>query len=144
MEQDIVTGMPAAVGYTTGGRSSRRRGISDKDMLFFSSEQHGVQTREILAGQRFEAEHLRDAIHANEVAIEKGSAATALAICDSKHELARQLAECCCEIRKEVADVKATVLENDARRVRDDLAQCRTELLLMRSGGNGNGNSARG
>jgi hypothetical protein len=41
------------------------------------------------------------------------------------------------EVRREVAEVKATVLAVDANRIRDDLAQCRAELLAAR-GGNGN------
>jgi hypothetical protein len=46
-------------------------------------------------------------------------------------------------VRKEVADVKATVLSVDAHRIRDDLAQCRAELLAARSHGGGHGNSGK-
>lgn len=46
MDQEIVTGMPAAVGYTASGR---RRGWSSKDTQFASALDHGEQTRDILS-----------------------------------------------------------------------------------------------
>jgi hypothetical protein len=57
--------------------------------------------------------------------------------------LAAQLAECCCTLSKEIADIKSTILSVDASRIRDDLNEARAELLAAKyaRGGNGNGNS---
>ena len=57
--------------------------------------------------------------------------------------LAAQLAECCCTLSKEVADVKATILSVDAARIRDDLNECRAELLAAKyaRGNHGGGNN---
>ena len=71
--------------------------------------------------------------HANTLAVQLGF-----------KDAAKQLADCCCEIKKEVAGVKATVLEVDANRIRDDLAQCRAELLAARThGGGGHGHGGK-
>lgn len=74
------------------------------------------------------------------LATETQSHALALQMCDLKATLAKELADCCCEVRRDVADVKATVLSVDANRIRDDLAESRAELLALRYAGNGNGN----
>lgn len=69
----------------------------------------------------------------------------ALQVCDVKSSLLLELEKCCCEMGKQVADVKATVLSVDANRIRDDLAQTRAELLSLRSccsNGNGHGNGS--
>jgi len=62
--------------------------------------------------------------------------------------LAAQLAECCCDIKKDIADIKATILAVDAHRIRDDLGEARAELLALRfaqggghGGGHGQGNN---
>lgn len=46
--------------------------------------------------------------------------------------LAAQLAECCCDIKKDIAGVTATILSIDANRIRDELQQCRAELIAAR------------
>ena len=53
--------------------------------------------------------------------------------------LAAQLAECCCDIKKEIADIKATILAVDAHRIRDDLGEARAELLALRISAQGHG-----
>lgn len=154
---EIVTGTPSIVGFTSGygdHYNHYNQGWNGKDTI------------------RFEAEHLRDAICSNAVAIEKTGAANSLAtekigaamglavekvgaantiatnsaahsaalqMCELKTTLLNEMKDCCCEIRKEVADVKATVLEVDARNVRDDLAATRAELLALRTADRGHG-----
>jgi hypothetical protein len=55
--------------------------------------------------------------------------------------LAAQLAECCCTLSKEIADIKSTILSVDASRIRDDLNEARAELLAAKyaTGGHGGG-----
>lgn len=156
---DMVTGTPAVVGFTNGCDRGWDRGynhgVSDKDNMTSWGIDAGERTRDILR-------HVYDSIVATEkngaanqlatekvgaaavitaekigaaavLASEKIGAANTLAVQLGFKDAALQLAECCCEIRKEVADVKATVLAVDANRIRDDLAQCRAELLALSS-----------
>ena len=164
---EIVTGTPAVVGFTNGYGDNLCCGISDKDQQFASSIDAGERTRDMLHAIRDTVVSVEKNGAANSLATEKigaameltaekiGSAAVlatttahhaiSMQLCNTEAKMAAQLAECCCEIRKEVAEVKATVLEVDAHRIRDDLAQTRAELLALRSStsghGCGNGNS---
>ena len=182
---DIVTGMPAAIGFVNGHHGNHgynqgtygyafNPGISDKDQMFAQSIDAGERTRDILGA-------IADSITATEktgaasvLATEKIGAAAeltaekigsagvlathtassqqllamhnlahvnTLAIQLGFKDAAMQLAECCCDIKKEVADVKATILSVDAHRIRDDLSEARAELLAAKyARGNGHGN----
>ena len=78
---EMVTGTPSIVGFTDGrDRYDHNRGWSDKDAMFASNINAGERTRDVLMGQRFEAEHLRDAICNVGVNVEKNGAATSLAV----------------------------------------------------------------
>ena len=161
---DIVTGTPAVVGFTNGYGSHHGHhnyGISNKDQLFATSIDAGERTRDVLnaiynsivatektgAANQITSEKIGAAAEltaerigsANLVAIEKIGAANTLATQLGFKDLAMQLAECCCDVKKEVADVKATVLAVDAHRIRDDLAEARAELLALRVRGGGGG-----
>ena len=182
---DIVTGMPAAIGYVNGchghrggyGYQQRDCGISDKDQMFAQSIDAGERTRDVLAAIASSIVATEKTGAANSLATEKVGAAAELTAEKigaagvlathnassqqllAMHNLAHantlavqlgfkdaaiQLANCCCDIKKEVADVKATVLAVDANRIRDDLQQCRTELLLQRTHGGGGGHGHGG
>lgn len=175
---DIITGMPAAVGYINGSHSTPyhgygyNKGISDKDQMFAQIIDAGERTRDILGAIADSIVATEKNGAANSLATEKVGAAAELtaekigsagilathtasqqallAMHNLAHsntlavqlgfkDAALQLAECCCDIKKEVADVKATVLSVDANRIRDDLAQCRAELLAARNHGGGGG-----
>jgi hypothetical protein len=176
---DIVTGMPAAIGYTNGchgqyGYNQRDCGISDKDQMFAQSIDAGERTRDILASIAASIVTTEKTGAANSLAAEKIGAAAeltaekigaagVLATHNASHnqliamhtlahantlavqlgfkDAALQLAECCCDIKKEVADVKATVLAVDANRIRDDLQECRAELLAAKYARGGNGHN---
>lgn len=60
------------------------------------------------------------------------ASASILLATQNQASLAAQLAECCCTLSKEVADIKATILSVDAARIRDDLNECRAELLAAK------------
>lgn len=150
---DIVTGTQAVLGFTNGHHD---HGWSNKDQLFAHAIDAGERTRDILksiyesivatektgAATSLAVEKVGAAAvltaekigAANVLATEKIGAANTLAVQLGFKDAAMQLAECCCEIRREVADVKATVLSVDANRIRDDLAQCRAELLALTKG----------
>jgi len=149
---DIVTGTPAIVGFTNGHHGDH--GVSDKDQMFANNIDAGERTRDVLAAIYASVVATEKVGAANSLAVEKVGAAAnltaekigaaallatekigaanTLAVQLGFKDAAMQLAECCCEIRREVADVKATVLSVDAHRIRDDLAQCRAELLASR------------
>lgn len=145
---DAVTSTGSIVGFTHD-RHNCNYGISDKDQGFASVVDAGERTRDVL---RF----IYDGIVATEktgaasvLATEKiGAAAilaaekigfqtqlqsehrhnaTLLAMQDMRREMTLQIERCCC-------DIKATVLAVDAQRVRDDLAQCRAELIAAGHG----------
>jgi hypothetical protein len=83
-----------------------------------------------------------NASSANLLAMHNLAHANTLAMQLGFKDAAMQLAECCCDLKKEIADVKATILSVDAGRIRDDLNEARAELLAVKyaRGGNGNGN----
>jgi hypothetical protein len=166
---DIVTGTPAVVGFTNGygnHHGHHWHGISDKDQMFASSIDAGERTRDVIsaiynsivatekvgAANQLTSEKIGAAAEltaerigaANLVATEKIGATNTLATQLGFKDLAMQLAECCCDIKKEVADVKATVLAVDAHRIRDDLHEARAELLALRSRGGGGHNGNQG
>jgi len=79
-----------------------------------------------------------NASHEQLLAIHTLAHANTLAVQLGFKDAALQLAECCCDIKKEVADVKATVLAVDAHRIRDDLHEARAEILAAKfAKGNG-------
>jgi hypothetical protein len=178
---DIVTGMPAAIGYTNGHHNNGNygyaynHGISDKDQMFAANIDAGERTRDILgaiassitatektgAASVLATEKIGAAAEltaekigaAGVLATHNASSAQLLAMHNLAHantlamqlgfkDAAMQLAECCCDIKKDIADVKATILAVDAHRIRDDLNEARAELLAAKyaRGGNGNGN----
>jgi hypothetical protein len=166
---DFVTGTPSVVGFTNGHNDHGFQygfnyGISDKDQQFATSIDAGERTRDILS-------HIYDSIVTTEktgaagiLEAAKNGAALQVQIAASSaafgqqaaanqqasmmyantnaSTLAAQLAECCCDIKKDIADIKATILAVDAHRIRDDLGEARAELLALRFAhtGNGNGN----
>lgn len=76
------------------------------------------------------------------LAAEKTAAANMLAMQLGFKDAAMQLAECCCDIKKDIAGINATILSVDAGRIRDALAQSQAELMAIKyRNGNGNGNS---
>jgi hypothetical protein len=164
---EIVTGTPSIVGFTNGydDRGHHHHyGISDKDQQFAASIDAGERTRDVIdavynsivatektgAASVLASEKIGAAAEltaerigmANLLAINTTSAQNSLATQLGFKDAAMQLAECCCDIKKEIADVKATILSVDAHRIRDDLAEARAELLAIRFArtGNGNGN----
>jgi hypothetical protein len=140
---DIVTGTPAVVGFTNGygnHHGHHNYGISNKDQLFATSIDAGERTRDVLSAIYNSIVATEKTGAANQITSEKIGAANTLATQLGFKDLAMQLAECCCDVKKEVADVKATVLAVDAHRIRDDLAEARAELLALRvRGGGGHG-----
>jgi hypothetical protein len=153
----MVTATPSIVGFTNGYGDRYRDccGISDKDQGYMASVDRGEHTRDILHAIRDTVVAVEKTGAANSLATEKigaaavltaekiGSASVlaiheqshslALQLCNTEAKLAAQMVECCCDMRKDLADVKATVLEVDSNRIRDDLAQTRAELLALRS-----------
>lgn len=130
-------------------------GVADKDMIYAQTIDAGERTRDILASIASGLTTTEKVGAANQLATEKVGAAAVitaekigaaavlatekigaannLAVQLGFKDMALQMAECCCDIKKEIADVKATVLAVDANRIRDDLAQCRAELLARRT-----------
>lgn len=179
MATDAIVGTGSIVGFDVNGRD--RGSIGVKSLI--AATDRGEQTRDLLHGQRFESEHLRDAIQdvalavekvgaagqltseklgaATQLAIEKTAAASILAtektaaaaqlFAAQNHAAAlAQAAECCCEIkelvREEAGRTRDLVNTIESNRVRDALADAKSEILALRlgAGGNGNGNNARG
>jgi hypothetical protein len=198
---DIVTGMPAAIGYVNGQHGhgcgnfgnygfNFNQGISDKDQMFAMSIDAGEHTRDLLEGIAstitatektgaasvlatekigaaaiLESSKNTSALHVQIANAASASAATAasnqqaammyansnasagiLFAAQNQASLAAQLAECCCDLSKEIADIKATILSVDASRIRDDLNEARSELLAIRyaRGGHGGGGQGHG
>lgn len=189
---DIITGMPAAVGYINGNHGDRGYsygyGISDKDQMFAASIDAGERTRDILSAIADSVVAIEKNGAANSLATEKvgaaailenaknasalhiqianaASASAAIAAANqqaammyantnasaailfasqNQATLAAQLAECCCEIKKDIAGVTATILAVDAHRIRDDLNEARAELLALRVAGSVAGVAAAG
>lgn len=77
---------------------------------------------------------------ANQLAIQQNFAALQLQACEDKAAVLTKLAECCCELKEGQAATNALILKTDADRIRDELQQCRSELLARSLAGNGNGN----
>jgi hypothetical protein len=166
---DFVTGTPSIVGFTSGyGHNDYGRwyqGISDKDQQFATSIDAGERTRDVLgaiadsvvatekigAAGILEAAKNGAALHVQLANVAAASAAQAAAnqqaammyANTNASTLAAQLAECCCDIKKDIADIKATILAVDAHRIRDDLNEARAELLAIRTRGHG-GNGGHG
>lgn len=131
--------------------------------LFHKEAHDSEKARDIQRDVRFEAEHLRDAVHDNEVAIEKTAQATEIAVektgaaailavektaaagqlfaAQNTADIRRDLAECCCEIkelvREEGTRTRELVNSLELSRVRDALADAKNELLAVRLGGGG-------
>ena len=104
-----------------------------------------VQGERNFANTALQAERIRTELAAQ---AERYQIANTMAMSDMRLEQQKQscevlaaIAKCCCEDEKRAADLKATILAAEANRVRDDLAQCRAELLAFRASGNGNGNN---
>lgn len=153
MSTEIVTGTQAVLGFTNGHHD--HRGISDKDQMSAYNVDAGERTRDVLkaiydsviatekngAATSLAVEKVGAAAvltaekigAANVLATEKIGAANTLAVQLGFKDAALQLAECCCEIKEEIADVKATILSVDANRIRDNLVQCQAELLALRT-----------
>jgi hypothetical protein len=108
-----------------------------------------------LFSQRFEAEHLRDAIAATTLAVEKigtatqlqnatVAAAAALAASNNHSSLQLQAAENHAAIMAATAqsccDIKATIPATESQSVRDQLQTLQTQLLILTSGSGGHGN----
>jgi hypothetical protein len=161
---DFVTGTPSVVGFTNHHDNGRwYQGISDKDQLFAAVIDAGERTRDVLgaigdsvvatekigAAGILEAAKNGAALHVQLANVSAAAAATAASnqqaammyANTNASTLAAQLAECCCDIKKDIADIKATILAVDAHRIRDDLGEARAELLALRfaSGGHGHG-----
>ena len=90
-----------------------------------------VQAERIRADAALQAERVRAELSAQN---ERYQIANTLALSDFRREATKdhcetlaKLAECCC-------DLKATIKEVESNRIRDDLAQCRAELLASRRG----------
>lgn len=77
---------------------------------------------------------------ANQLAIQQNFASLQLQACEDKAQVLAKLAECCCELKEGQANTNALILKTDADRIRDELQQCRNELLASSLRGNGNGN----
>lgn len=78
---------------------------------------------------------------ATNLAIEKTAAASQLEALRNRSDVLAAIAACCCELKEGQANTNALILSTDASRVKDDLAQCRAELLARQFAGNGNGNN---
>lgn len=70
MALDAVVGTPSIVGFSDAGRYGNGDGCGGVKWMMNAIDR-GEQTRDLMHGQRFEAEHLRDSSHDNHVAIEK-------------------------------------------------------------------------
>lgn len=173
---DAIVGTGSIVGFDVDDNRRGDRGLRD----LHTTIDRGEQTRDIMFNQRFEGEHLRDAIFDNGVAIEKNGmgnllatekvaaainlavekigSATSLAVektaaasqlqAAQNHALAlAQAAECCCEIkelvREEAGRTRDLINTIESNRVRDALTDAKTEILALRLGAGGPGNSAR-
>ena len=167
---DFVTGTPSVVGFTNGyGHHDQGRwyqGISDKDQMFAAFIDAGERTRDVLgaisdsvvatekigAASILEAAKNGAALHVQLANVSAAAAATAASnqqaammyANTNASTLAAQLAECCCDIKKDIADIKATILAVDAHRIRDDLGEARAELLALRFASSGHGGGGNG
>ncbi len=66
---------------------------------------------------------------ANQLATEKTAAAIQLEALRNRSDILMEMARCCCEIKEGQAATNALILSVESNRIRDELNQCRAELL---------------
>lgn len=67
--------------------------------------------------------------HANQLAVQKSFEGIQFEALRNRCDILTKLAECCCEIKEGQAATNALIRETESNRIKDDLAQCRAELL---------------
>ena len=116
------------------GKTASDNLVASKDVLS-AVYLEGCKTREtILTDGGRTREKAAEQFAALQLEAAKNFSATQLKACEDKHELSKQIAECCCEAKVAACATNALIIAQTSERRADELADVRMQLALSKSG----------